>query len=64
VAQSKAGLEKAPWLGAKGEATYFTEPNSSLKHLPKASLMQYRAVLDTCNGAHAPVLDAVEIAFQ
>ncbi|MHC4572650.1 MAG: FG-GAP repeat domain-containing protein [Planctomycetota bacterium] len=64
VAQSKAGLEKAPWLGSKGEGTYFTERNSPLKHLPRGSWMQYRAVLDTYNGVHAPILDSVEIAFD
>ena len=64
VAQNRAGLEKADWQGAKGEGTYFAERNSSLKHLPKGSWMQYRAVLDTHNGVHAPVLDTVEIAFE
>jgi len=64
VAQSRAGLEKAVWRGAKGKDTYFTNRNSSLKHLPKGSWMQYRAVLDTYNGVHSPILDAVVIAFE
>jgi hypothetical protein len=64
VAKSKADLKKAPWHGASGEGSYFTERNSSLKMLPKGSCMQYRAVLDTYNGVHAPVLDTVEVAFE
>jgi hypothetical protein len=64
VAQSRAGLEKAVWRGAKGKDTYFTNRNSSLKHLPKGSWMQYRAVLDTYNGVHSPILDAVVVAFE
>jgi hypothetical protein len=57
-------LEKTPWLGANGEGSYFTERKSSLKMLPKGSWMQYRAILDTYNGVHAPILDTVEVAFE
>ena len=64
VAETRAGLEKAPWLGAAGEGTYFTKQGGSLKHLPNGSWMQYRAVLDTYNGVHCPVLDSVEITFD
>jgi len=64
VAKSKADLKNAPWLGASGEDSYFTERRSPLKTLPKGSWIQYRAVLDTYNGVNSPVLDAVEIAFE
>ena len=64
VANNRADLDKALWLGAKGKGTYFTRPHSSLQHVPKGSWMQYRAVLDTYNGVHCPILDSVEIAFD
>jgi hypothetical protein len=64
VANSRADLEKAAWLGASGRGTYFTKSRGSLQGLPNASWMQYRAVLDTYNGAHCPILDSVEIAFK
>jgi hypothetical protein len=64
VAESRDGLEKAPWFGSGGEGTYFTKRDNSLKNLPKGSWMQYRAILDTFNGAQIPILDAVEIAFE
>jgi len=64
VAKSKSDLAKAPWFGASGEDSYFTERRSSLKNLPDGSWMQYRAILDTYNGVHTPVLDTVEIAFE
>ena len=64
VAKSRSALEKAPWLGIGGEGTYFTRRGSSLEYLPNGSWMQYRAVLDTYNGVHCPVLDSVEISFE
>jgi len=64
IATTRAGLEKAPWLGPNGEGTHFTKRDNSLKNLPKGSWMQYRAILDTFNGAQIPILDAVEIAFE
>jgi hypothetical protein len=64
VAKTRAALENAPWTGPNGQGSYFKSRNSSLKHLPKGSWMQYRAVLDTYNGVHSPVLDSVEIAFE
>ena len=63
VAGSKTGLAKAPWLGSAGEGSYYEQRNSELD-LPKGDWIQYRAVLDTVNGARSPILEAVEIAFE
>ncbi|MHC4475882.1 MAG: FG-GAP repeat domain-containing protein [Planctomycetota bacterium] len=64
IAKTRNALEKAPWRGPAGKGSYFTKRNDSLKALGKGSWIQYRAVLDTFNGAQIPVLNAVEIAFE
>ncbi len=64
TANSPKGLETAPWYGSAGIDTYYTERGSSLKNLPDGKWIQYRAILDTFNGAQCPVLDRVEIAFE
>ena len=64
VASTLEGLKDAAWAGPSGGGTAFTERNSSLKHLPKTEWIQYRAILDTYNGIHSPILTAVEIAFE
>ena len=64
VASTLEGLKDAAWAGPSGGGTAFTERNSSLKHLPKTEWIQYRAILDTYNGIHSPILTSVEIAFE
>jgi hypothetical protein len=62
VGASRDELEKAPWVGPAGPGSYFTKRGSPLS-LPPSTWIQYRAELDTDNGAYSPVLDAVEIHF-
>lgn len=64
VANSREALTKAPWLGPKGEGSYFVQKKSSLRNLPEGKWLQYRAILDTFNGVNSPVLESVEIAFE
>jgi hypothetical protein len=62
VAQTKEGLGNAQWLGPTGAGSYFTKRNSRLE-LPAHEWIQYRALLDTDNGAYSPILKAVEIGY-
>ncbi|MDQ7051801.1 MAG: VCBS repeat-containing protein [candidate division KSB1 bacterium] len=64
VADTRQALAKAPWLGPQGKGSFFNQKKSSLKHLPAGRWLQYRAVLDTFNGVHSPILEAVEIGFE
>ncbi|MDQ7011441.1 MAG: hypothetical protein Q9M29_06430, partial [Mariprofundaceae bacterium] len=64
VADTRQALAKAPWLGPRGKGSFFNQKKSSLKHLPAGRWLQYRAVLDTFNGVHSPILEAVEIGFE
>ncbi len=62
-AESVAELDTAPWCGPSGEGSFFTETGQPI-HLPLAKWIQYRAVLDTGNGASSPILKSVEIRFR
>ena len=61
---TRNGLEKAAWVGAEGKNSYFTQ-TPSLAEGPALSgnWFQYRAVLDTVNGATSPVLSQVRVTF-
>ena len=63
VADDKEGLATASWQGADGIGSYFTNRNTSVK-LPEGNWIQYKAVLDTVNGASSPVLNSVEVHFE
>jgi len=63
VAADKEGLATASWQGADGIRSYFTNRNTSVK-LPEGNWIQYKAVLDTVNGASSPVLNSVEVHFE
>lgn len=63
VAATEAELAEAPWLGPTGAGSQFSESGSPLD-LPPGQWIQYRAMLDTSNGATSPVLEGVEIQFE
>ena len=54
TADSEAELAHAPWLGASGPGSHFTQPGSSLTQIPQEAWIQYRVELDTANGATSP----------
>lgn len=62
-AKTESDLNQSPWLGPDGPGSFFTKQKSSIEHLPSANWMQYRAILDTGNGATSPILQTVEIGF-
>ncbi len=62
-AESAEGLAAASWCGPSGEGSYFTQSGETI-HLPPIQWLQYRAVLDTGNGASSPILKSVEIRFE
>ena len=64
MADSKEALKKAEWLGAEGKGSFFPEREQSVTSLPAKKWLQYKAILNTGNGASSPVLDEVEILFQ
>jgi len=63
VADDRQALAEATWHGADGAGTYFTRPGE-LGDLPDGHWIQYKAVLDTDNGAGSPVLKMVEVYFE
>ena len=64
LSESESALADAPWVGASGEGSHFTERNTSLSHLGEGNWIQYRAILDTFNCAYSPILESVEIMFE
>jgi len=64
AATSEKALEKAAWLGPEGPETYYTTPGTPIRRIENAAWIQYRAVLDTTNGASSPVIQRVEISFK
>jgi hypothetical protein len=64
VAESHSSLEGAVWLGIDGPGTYYTKSGSILRSLPDGDWYQYRAYLDTGNGATSPILTEVAIEFH
>lgn len=64
TAKTKDALKKAIWLGPSGPGSYFRDRDCALDSIPSGNWIQYRAVLDTGNGAISPVLSMVEIYFE
>lgn len=63
VAADRRLLAEAPWYGEEGMDSYFTSPGK-LGVLPAGRWLQYKAVLDTGNGAGSPILESVEVYFE
>ena len=63
-ARSKRALARAKWQGPGGENTVFTQTGSSIEGISGNNWIQYRALLDTDNGASSPVLNSVELTFE
>ena len=63
TASSEDDLESSDWIGSGGAGTYFTRRNSPIP-VTDGSWIQYRATIDTVNGATSPVLDEVLIEFE
>lgn len=64
TAMDKDSLERADWQGPAGPGSYFTASGADLRPVKKFEWIQYRAVLDTFNGAASPVLSVVQIDFE
>ena len=62
TADNREGLDNAEWLRPTGSGSHLTKPTTSL-NLPQGRWIQFRAELDTDNGAYSLILEAVEIGF-
>ena len=62
--RTREALEKAAWHGSDGPNSYYLSSGEALNHPNTGPWMQYKAVLDTANGATSPVLTAVQIDFR
>ena len=63
-AETESALDQAQWLGPNGPGSYYTKKKSSMENFQTKNWMQYRAILDTGNGANSPILQTVEIKFK
>ena len=63
TAETKADLEKSPWIGPAGEESWWTHPQSVPKQ-PGGRWIQYRARLQTPNGGPTPYLTRVALTFE
>jgi hypothetical protein len=61
---TESELRSAEWRGPGGAGTYYAESGTPIGDIGNDRWLQYRAVLDTVNGAASPILDRVEIAFE
>ncbi|MCB9770889.1 MAG: hypothetical protein H6752_22015, partial [Candidatus Omnitrophica bacterium] len=57
-------LKDAKWHGPGGVGTFFTDSGTPLDFEEAPGWIQYRAILDTENGAASPILSSVEIDFE
>lgn len=65
VAATEGELGSAAWRGPGGVGTYYSESGAPIsKESGEGRWLQYRAILDTFNGAASPILDRVEIALD
>lgn len=64
TAGDRKSLDRAEWVGQAGSGTFFTDSGSSVRTIKQERWIQYRAILDTANGAASPVLSAVQIDFE
>lgn len=64
AAVSREALAQTEWRGPAGPGSYFERPGAALPAGEAARWVQYRAILDTRNGAASPVLTAVQIEFE
>jgi len=63
IADSKDGLELAPWSGPKGSNSWFVESSTNIEGMD-SNWIQYRARLITPNGGPTPYLTSVTIQFE
>ncbi|WP_428938597.1 FG-GAP repeat domain-containing protein [Fontivita pretiosa] len=64
TAASQSELAAASWVGPKGQGSYYERSGASLNTPEGHSWIQYRAVLESENGANSPVLDSVSLSFR
>jgi len=64
TASTKNGLASAKWTGPGGEGTYYEEAGSRLMTPAGSTWIQYRAVLESPDGADFPVLSEVVLSFR
>ena len=64
TAGSESGLKRAEWHGPLGKGTWYQNSNVDELDLPEGRWIQYKAILDTGNGAISPILKRVRIVFD
>ncbi len=63
-ASNREALEKSLWCGPSGPGSFFNSPGGEIRDVSKGDWIQYRAFLDTFNGAQSPILDTVTIEMD
>jgi hypothetical protein len=63
-AADESGLAQAKWSGPNGEGSFYQTSGSAVSVPAGHSWIQYRAVLDSRNGAISPSLEKVSIEFR
>ena len=63
LADTREDLDRAPWIGASEQGSWFTQNPSALPKL-KGRWIQYRARLRTPNAGPTPYLTEVSITFE
>jgi hypothetical protein len=63
TADSEGALADAPWTGARGAGTWWTEPGP-VDHADDGRWIQYRARLQSPNAGASPVLSSVKLEFE
>jgi hypothetical protein len=62
VAEARAELSSAPWIGAGGSGTFFEQPGTAI-HVAAHRWIQYRVIFASLDGVDYPQLDEVVIHF-
>jgi len=63
-ASNRHDLEKAAWVGPRGQHSFFTKPGESLTMPKTFHYVQYKAILISPYGAYLPVLKQVSVDYS
>jgi len=62
TAIDRESLLKSPWVGPKGEGTFFDQPGRLTSS--RGRWIQYKSTLSAPNGANSPVLNSVTVGYR
>jgi len=62
-AMSRETIDEATWRGPQGDESFFDTPSKVAGSI-QGEWVQYRAILDTVNGAESPVIDEVRVTLH